>query len=749
MMLAAAVQAVRARIAFLVLVGLFLASGVSALIYQTAWQRMLGLFGGSDSISATLVVGAFLFGLGIGSLAAGNFADRLSSRRAVRAFALCEFGIAAFGALSPWLFHDLLFARLAPLAETRGMVFVMLVLGLVWPTTLMGMSLPLLAKAIVRRIEGSATRIGWLYGLNTIGAGAGALLAGWYLVGTVGYGRTVLAAAVLNALIGAAALLVAPWLRTDDAAPRAAGGPAADVNATVRRWCALMLVSGFVIISLEIVWFRVIGLMLQSNAYTFALVLTVFLLGDGLGIVAGAHWIRRIADPTRAFLAIQAAVALYAIGAIWALHAAYTLPAFTEVFVENDAFRDLRRNLPMVLLTTAALVFPPAFLLGLSFPLAQKAVQTDPALVGRRVGLIQVFNILGNSAGAFVTGLILLHWLGTAGTLRLIAGIGLLFATVLLIGAVRAAGARGLGWATAAVWIGLAVTIAAFPANARFWARMHGIAPGFQALVAEDHAGVALLRLDAEGRGAFFISGWAQAHLPYADFHGLLGAVGPLVHPDPKRVMLIGVGGGATPYAAGVRAGTERIRAVEIVGAVFPVLDRMRSIQPDGPIARMRSDPRYEWVFADGRRDLFVSGETFDVIEADATLPKSSHSGMIYSVEFFRQVRARLNPGGIAVQWAATPRVERTFAAVFPHVLRISTLLLGSDRPIPFDPQAFQARLAEPAVRAYLLAGGYCCSGLRWLADERIEARYDPATPRASGDINTDLFPKDEYYLNR
>ena len=72
------------------------------------------------------------------------------------------------------------------------------------------------------------------------------------------------------------------------------------------------------------------------------------------------------------------------------------------------------------------LVAPPAFLLGMSFPIAQKAVQQDPAVVGRNVGIVQLANILGNTAGAVVTGLVLLHLLGTAGTLRAIGLLGLL-----------------------------------------------------------------------------------------------------------------------------------------------------------------------------------------------------------------------------------------------------------------------------------------------------------------------------------
>lgn len=733
--------------AFVTLNFVFLVSGVSALIYQTAWQRMLGMFGGSDSISATLVVGAFLFGLGIGSHLAGVYADRLTSRRAVVAFALCEIGIAVFGAVSRWVFYDVFFGELVALADSRWTIFGMLFLGLLWPTTLMGMSLPFLAKAIVRHIDRSATQVGWLYGLNTIGAGIGAVIAGWWMVGTWGYPATIWFAAVLNALVGLAALAVAPAMRTDDAQPPRRG-TAGRIGAGVWRWCILMLVSGFIIISLEIVWFRLLGLMLQSNAYTFALVLSVFLLGDGIGIIAGAYWVPRIRDPKAFFVGLQGVVALYAVGAVWVLWDAFDRSSAFRIFVENDAMRDLGANWPMILGLTLVLVLPPSFLLGLSFPLAQRAVQDDPAVVGQRVGLIQLFNILGNTAGSIVTGLFLLHWLGTSATLRLLAVIGVVFTTMLLLSDGRTMSRRSLA-GNAAVWAGLVALIVGFPTGRDFWSRLHHAHPFQTVHMAEDRTGVTLLRINPDGNATFFIQGHSQARLPFIDVHGLLGAIGPLVHPDPKRVLLIGVGGAATPYAAGVNPATDKVRAVEIVGSAYEVLDSFAASQRESAIARVRADPRYEWVLGDGRRDLFVTDGRWDVIEADAILPKTSHSGMLYSVEFFRQVRARLAEGGIAVQWAPTQRIADTFTSVFPHVVRVQNILLGSDRPIPFDMAAFRAKLAEPAVAAYLGRGGYCCVSLAQLAGDRVRGEWRPDSARQSSDVNTDLFPKDEYYLNR
>ena len=151
------------------LYGLFFVSGFSALVYQTAWQRLLGLFSGSDTVSATIVVGAFLLGLGLGSLWGAALADRLTRRGAIAAFALCEIGIAVFAALSPTLFYDLLFGELIALARRVDLVASLTFLALLPPTLLMGLSLPLLARAIAGPLEAVATDIGLLYGVNTPG----------------------------------------------------------------------------------------------------------------------------------------------------------------------------------------------------------------------------------------------------------------------------------------------------------------------------------------------------------------------------------------------------------------------------------------------------------------------------------------------------------------------------------------------------------------------------------------------------
>ena len=310
------------RLMLPVLAGAFFASGFSALLYQVVWQRMLGLFTGSDVRSATIVIAAYLAGLGAGSLLGSFFADRLSNRQAVWAFGLCNLGIAVFAFLSRFLFYDLLFSRLSMLAQSPAVMLLVAFISLLWPTVLMGLSLPLLSKALVRSRADAAGRISLLYGINTLGAGVGTLVAGWYLIGTLGYDRAAAVGGGLSAVVGLAALLVAFGFSTADHDATAATSVKLDLRHVPRAiwiWCALVFASGFIAISLELIWFRILGVLLVPTAYTFAHLLAFILVGYAVGSLLGAGVVRRIQTPRQVFLWIQGLVALYALATVFEL----------------------------------------------------------------------------------------------------------------------------------------------------------------------------------------------------------------------------------------------------------------------------------------------------------------------------------------------------------------------------------------------------------------------------------------------
>ncbi len=724
-----------------VLFGLFFLSGAAALIYQTAWHRLLGLFAGADTIAAALVVGAFLLGLGIGSLAAGLYADRLSRRAALIAFAICEVGIAVFAVLSPWLYYDVIYRGLLPLAESRGVIFAIVFAGLLWPTFLMGCSLPFLSKAVVSQIAGSAQLIGWLYGLNTLGAGVGAFFGGWYLIGTVGFDKAVYLGALINLIVAGGGLLLARGLDMEAARPTQKAMTSETADGVVWRWSLLVFISGFLIVALQIVWYRLIGVLLQSNGYSFSLVLTVFLLGDAAGLLVGARVIDRIADPRRFFFLMQGIATALALAGAWFVYLGIGAGILPATFVDRDIMGPNTANPALILLLLAIVVLPASFIMGFSFPVVQKAVQRDLDRLGSRVGLVQLANIVGNSMGSLVAGLLLLDLAGTAGTLKLLVAIGLAFSVLQL------AGPRATRWAYLPAAV-LVAGLALFPGGEAFWRRLHGLTDE-KAIVAEDKTGLSLLKMSGKDDGRLYIQGHSQSRLPFDTVHAYLGAIGPLTHEAPKRVLVIGSGTGGTPYAAGLNPATEKVKVIEIVAPVIETLKTYTSSGGKSGVDELLSGKRFDVTVADGRHSLALDPVRYDVIEADAILPKTALSGLLNSREFFEQVRTKLAPGGIYVQWAPTERSVATFRSVFPYVTMIHPAMLGSDRPIPYSREKIAALLAQPGVAAHLTAARVDRAELgKWFEEKKIEVLNDGRTVPTDSP-NTDFFPRDEYYLNR
>ncbi len=216
-----------------------------------------------------------------------------------------------------------------------------------------------------------------------------------------------------------------------------------------------------------------------------------------------------------------------------------------------------------------------------------------------------------------------------------------------------------------------------------------------------------------------------------------------LLHPDPRRVAIVGLGSGDTVFSASGRQETERIDCIEIVAPQLETLRRLAARHAYPALTGLLGDGRIRYTFTDGRAFLARRPDLYDVIEADALRPSSAYSGNLYSVEYFTLVRHRLKPGGFGVTWGPTPRILETFRAVFPHVLRFDDILIGSESPIPFDRGALEMRLGDPFTRDQYRRGGL--DAVHELAPvlKRPPVAYGPDAARSN--VNTDLFPKDEY----
>jgi spermidine synthase len=740
---------------------------------------MLVIFSGADVHSATIVVAAFMAGLGCGSLGGGHLADRMSRTTTIALFAAAELAVGGFGLLSPTLFYDVLYVRIGTIDIGLGATALVLLFALFWPTVLMGASLPLLARGLTSDVRRAASTVGWLYGVNTLGAAAGAVAATWLLLPQAGMAGTVRVAALLNMICAAAAIPLALAGREtpvayDSSPPVPESAPAGERprRFPIGAWAALFAASGFIALSLEIVWFRMLGVMLKSTSFTFGTLLTLYLAGIGAGAAAGSAVAGRVRRPALGFFALQAGAGAYAALSLAAFVALLGRSSWLQWFVSYsggyDAIdvravvRQIRNAMGagvpdapdvvwhfvrLYVLLPAALIGPPTFMAGFSFPFLQRAVHTDLAHLGRRVGALLASNILGSTLGAFVSGWVLLDLLGTAGTLKVLFGLSAGFGVLAIRevttptrAGVRAAAYAGVALVTAGM-------LAAMPGGQLLWARVHGTIPS-SVIVAEDGSGLSVLKAEHADfrRVVVFVNGLGQSWIPYGDVHTVLGALPAFAHPNPRSAAVIGLGSGDTLFAMAGRPELERVTSIEIIAPQLATLRQLsRSIGYPGVLGIL-NDPRIEHVSGDGRLYLRRAGRKYDIIEADALRPTSAYSGNLYSDAYFRLLRDHLNPGGLAVTWAPTARVVRTFSTVFPYVWHGQAILMGSDAPINVNGPAILERLRRPKVASYFVLSGVDIETMLgpylagpWLADGQSREQSAP------GDINTDLHPRDEF----
>jgi spermidine synthase len=752
----------------------FFASGFAALVYQVVWQRLLAMFSGADVYSATLIVAAFMGGLGLGHLAGGHLADRISTRASLLAFAGAELAIGAFGYWSATLYYDVLYQRLGHLDLGSAGTALILFVSLLWPTFFMGASLPLLSRTLTQRVSRAGGVIGALYAVNTVGAACGAFLATWWLLPRLGLAGTLEIGALLNLSCAAVLLPLGMLQRGAVVDPRTASADSAggramprkpwltDVAFHPRTWYLLYALAGLFALSLEIVWFRVLGVMMKSTAFTFGTLLTLYLAGIGLGALIGSALVARVTRPGLAFLVLQALAAV-TVGLSLAMLTglADQTPWLWDYFGGYEPLHvgdgiaslrgddhDLRgRFLRLYFGIPALLVLPVTMLMGASFPLLQKAIQTDVDRIGRRVGQLLLANIAGSLTGCVLTGWLLLDYAGAAGTVKaLIAANGIFLwlalrqTTTVLSSGWRRVAMTAIG--TAAI---TGTVVAVTPDSDRLWGRLHG-SERRDLIVHEDGSGVSAIRRIGAG-AVVFVNGVGQSHLPYGDVHTALGAVPAFIHPNPRSAAIIGLGSGDTSWAAAGRLDLQHIVTIEIVQPQLRTLQRLHETWRYGGLSTLLTDPRSEQRFGDGRTFLLRGGRRFDIIEADALRPSSAYSGNLYSEGYFELVRSRLNPGGIAATWAPTSRVTNTFVRVFPHVLILPGILIGSNDPIPFEQSHVLQRANRPDVLQYYRAAGVDILPILQARTDSVRRVTPDFDRRTIGDYNTDLYPRDEYDL--
>lgn len=751
------------------LASLFFISGFSALLYQVIWQRMLGLFSGVDVYSVTIIVSSFMLGMGFGSMAGGYIADRLSRRLLVAMFAASEFLIAVFALGSKWFYYDILYQMFPGLGSSLLLLSVVLFFSLLLPAFFMGITLPLLSRALIERPSEAALKISLLYSLNTLGAAFGALISAVFIIRNFGFESGIKLGSALNftAMLGALAALFFSkfsdvYAQDTEIKNELVKSEIADTF-SFHVWISAYLLSGFIALGLEILWFRVMGVILKSTAFTFGILLFIYLFGLALGGLFGLFFAPKSRNPDRIFLLLQAMIALFSVVSLSVFVGQVDSVGFLRVVWHYLAapinfpfafhFKDITQEfMAMYFFVAPLLIMPATFLMGMSFPYLQKVVQTDLAGLGRRVGWIQSANILGSTLGSVIVGLLLLRFFGTTGSMKIILLLGVVYWWLFC----RTSFA---GWKqTAAFGFGCFLVffvIRLVPDPQVFWAKLHGTAPSQKSLHVEDNSGLSFIKMGQsvdlrgpvfqQGQAFVFIGGATESDIPFGGQHTALGLTASMLHPAPEDILIVGFGSGDTVFSAGGRPETKNIYGIEILCAQFRNLRELHAIAPYKAFEQLFGDPRFKLECADARTWLMRSNRKFDIIEGDPLRPNMAYAGNLYSAEYFELLRNHLKAGGFAVSWMPSGRTIKTFRSVFPYTLNIGNwMFIGSNEPIAVDRDAVMKRIGQPAVQEY-----YKNTAVDPVAVVQAELDKIVDQPqeqwRGIRDVNSDLFPRDEY----
>lgn len=673
---------------------LFFFSGAASLIYQVLWQRELGLLFGNTTQATATTLAVFFLGLAGGSWWLGQ--RSLGWRNPLRAFARLELGIALSAALV-FVLLPLYRALFAPLYDVLGgqspaflvakFVLAALVLGL--PAFLMGGTLPVLAELAARHGRAFARSSTLLYAVNTAGAMLGALAAGFFLPRLLGYRGAYGAAMLLSLIVGLIAVRLAR--RADRGGAREPPAPAAVRVAP--GVLALACVSGFGALALEVLWARMIALAFQNSVYTFAAVVTVFLGALVVGAILARVLARRVSDG-RTVLGVLLVLAGLSIAASpFVFRGLVGEPGAVGKGEPWGAY--VLANLRVLALS----LVPAAVLLGTVFPflLRVEELRDGAHAAGARLGRLLALNTTGALLGAVVAGFLLPTLLGLWGAVALCALLYLLAAAVAAPATVVRVAA-----------VVLAGGVAAFTWSSADGARAWNTRKGETVLAVYEGGAGTVFVIDRGGdlklklNNSYTLGGtseprWEhyQAHIPLC------------LHPNPKRVFFLGMGSGMTAGAA-LAHDVKRVRVAEIVP------EAVRATREHfGPwLGGLFEDKRVDVVVEDGRTVLLGSRETYDVVVGDLFLPWRRGTALLYTVEQFEAVKARLTPTGLFCQWLPLYQlgveefrgIARSFLEVFPGATlwrgdffdrRPIVALIGHAASTPWDGAATAAAWAR------------------------------------------------------
>lgn len=789
-------------------------SGAAALVYESAWGRMLHRVFGVGDLAVATVLAAFFLGLGLGSLLGGRLADRVD--RPALAYAALEVGVAIWAILSLWVFPEL-HGAYASLGAGRGFGTLTLVrlllclLVLLPPTVAMGMTLPVLVKAVSEGKADWGSSATSLYFTNTLGAVLGAGATGLYLVPQLGTNRSIVIAAGGSLL---AALIVwlaygMKWGRSESAAGGApekedsgpaeatateAAEPRPDLERRALMAALFAGIAGFASLAGEVLWTRVLRMIVQGTTQAFAAMLVNFLIGIAFGSLI-ADWLMRERehggrrDPVLLFGICQLLLAgLTAFAISFAPH----LPRFI-VMMHHEAVT-IPHTVGVLLAVSAMLLLPLSLVLGASIPLAWHMVEDDGPRAARQAGRVLAVNTFGGLIGSLTAGFFLVPMIGIEKSLLMVVMVHVALAMAAFLTAQRHLNQR-LIYFFAALTAGLMI-LAAQPslhlaALLDSWYDPHRTvvsgpvdelveegAPACERCGFPHRSDVVYL---AEGRNTTVTvikrsadnwrifndgrpeSGLSPGHPGFGAELTVLGAIPTLFAQEHQRAMAIGFGGGHTTTML-LKGPFERIDVIELEEAVIDGARMMhRHFREEFPLPalpvaegeeRPPTNPRADRVhltFDDARAQLALAEEgTYDAVVSQPSHPWLAGSSALYTYEFFREVERALNQGGVLVQWVNLFRMDveslrqvvGTLLSVFDHVHCYivedsSFIMVASDSPLRTTDRVVD-RIEENPELASVLRSFDLATAVEWIAAQELDTEGSRAFSEGAERIHDD-----------
>jgi predicted membrane-bound spermidine synthase len=691
-------------------------SGACALTYQTVWFRQFRLIFGASTFATAAVLAIFMGGLGGGSALLGRRAD--AHPKPLVFYGNLELLIAVSAAASQlllWLVAKIYFATGG--SVTLGIVaatIVRLILAaivLVVPTVMMGGTLPAAARAVETDEDNGRRNVALLYGANTLGAVTGTLVSTFFALEVFGNRKTLLVAVLVNAVIAVIARSIGA---TQNPLPSGEGGRRPGEGRVRHNVLIAAAIVGFAFLLMELVWYRMLAPLLGGSTFTFGLILAVALLGIGLGGAAYSFWSGG-ARATVGGFALTCSLEAVAIAFPFALGDRL---AVAESFLRDLGQFGFEGYVLAWTLLTVIVVLPAAFIAGIQFPLLISLLGTGREEVGRDVGHTYAWNTAGAIAGSLAGGFGLIPLLSAPGAWRLVivllALLGIaaavagraFFAGVFAVVAVGGTFALGptAAWRHSGIGVGRA-DIPKTSNGLRGW-----IQSARRTLVWDADGRESAVALIAPDDYAFVVNGKVDGSARGDDGTQVMaGLVGAIVHPNPERSLVIGLGTGSTAGWLGAVPTMQRVDVVELEPAVLRVAKACTPVNHD-----VLHNPNVHIRMGDAREVLLATPERYDIIFSEPSNPYRAGIASLFTEEFYRASKARLNNGGVFLQWlqayAVEPSTIRTIFAtighVFPNVETWHTdsgdlLLVATEQPIVYDVDAIRRRVSmEPFASA-------------------------------------------------